>query len=339
MLERLKEALPHLPDDHLSTLGISRDPRSESGFVALPCSHHRIALAILMTTHKYLTDIPLRNRQWHAITGGIFDKEDILAMEVQFLLRMVGFDLFISEQDIIDRFYMLIYPAGDRRSRFHPDNLRRIQDYIQRTATVAPLTPISPQKCNAHDGSVEAVPAAASTAVAEPVDTSFVLQPVPGNKKRGPRVVEDSLTSHIPASQSSWNLTLPLSDSTSSDCLLKVVSSYAMDDHSNFSSSNTGTSMTNTSTSASATSSVHTPADRPAVTHSTSSSQSSTKASSRHRRSTLSVLDGSPHSSVMAKVLGVGRALSPSRVGHVIKGGNRKVSTATTIVPNKVGHH
>ncbi|KIM27277.1 hypothetical protein M408DRAFT_24747 [Serendipita vermifera MAFF 305830] len=145
LTERLKEALDHLPIKHFSALGISRKPQPESGLVASTCCHHRIALVVLMTTYKYLNHVPIKNWQWCGIAQRTFDQDNILEMEVQFLCRMVGFKLHVTERDIVDRFYRGIYPATDSRCRLHPDTLERITDYIRGTITETPPTSVSPE--------------------------------------------------------------------------------------------------------------------------------------------------------------------------------------------------
>jgi hypothetical protein len=103
-----------------------------------------------------------------------------------------------------------------------------------------------------------------------------------------------------------------------------------------FSNSNIGTSMTSISisTSVSAISSLRTPGDRAWLSE--VNSEHALKSHALHRRGSVPITDGSSHGGLMSKLLGVRRTLSPSRrVGHGIKGGDRKVSTAT-IVPDKV---
>ncbi|KIM20368.1 hypothetical protein M408DRAFT_138754 [Serendipita vermifera MAFF 305830] len=159
--ESLKQNLPDLPADLLLVLGIFRDARSESSLVGLVCSHHRIALAILMINHQAFTDYSPRSRQWRDIARGFFKRQELSKMRTQVPL-MVGFHVYINEQDLIRRFYRLIYSTSNFQSQFEP--------------------------------------------------------------------------------QSSLNPALPLSDSNSSDCLLNVINSYAMDEPSSSSSSSNGTS-------------------------------------------------------------------------------------------------
>jgi hypothetical protein len=318
----------------------------------MPCSQHRIFLAAIMVSSKYLNDCTPKNHHWAIWARGVFDKEDIKEMECQ-LLGLLDWDLTISEKQLVDRFYKFIYPTSDHRSRVRPDALKRIQDYVRQTQPVLPLTPISPTKpATRASGPSSATPSAPSTpgpapAVVPPeevvpaviVEKAFVLQAVPASRKRVPKPTNVSSGMALSSSQSApedmCSLTMPLTRSHSSDALLEGASSSAMKDARTFSNSNTGTSMTSVSLSTSASAiSVRTPGDRTWVSEATG--DQSLKSYALHRRGSVPITDGSSHGGLMSKLLGVRRTLSPNRrVGHGIKGGDRKVSTAT-IVPDEV---
>ena len=308
-----------------------------------------------MVSSKYLNDCTPKNHHWSEWARGVFDKEDIKEMECQ-LLGLIDWDLRITEKELVDRFYKFIYPSSDRRSRVRPDALKRIQDYVRQTQPVLPLTPISPTKpgpkLTVPESETPPVLMSSTPApvpnVAQPeevlpaiiVEKAFILQAVPASRKRVPKPTNTSSGMALSSSQSApsdiCSLPVPLARSRSSDALLEGANSAAMRDARTFSSSNAGTSMTSMSisTSASAVSSVRTPGDRAWPSEATG--EQLLKSHGHHHRGFIPTHDSSSPSGLMSKLLNVRRTLSPTRrVGYGIKGGDRKVSTAT-IVPDEV---
>lgn len=141
IMERLGKILPHLPIGDLSRLGITSNPDSEFDLIGLPGCYHRIAIAVLTTSREHLTGVALGNQEWHTIIRDVFSDEEILEMQVQPLLDVVGLDIYVSDEDIIDRCYMVIYPAQDRRSCLPPRKLHRVIKYIYGLGVAPPACP------------------------------------------------------------------------------------------------------------------------------------------------------------------------------------------------------
>ncbi|KAI8838732.1 hypothetical protein BJ741DRAFT_600448 [Chytriomyces cf. hyalinus JEL632] len=70
-------------------------PKSARG---LPCSGHRLFLAALILSAKYINDKTYKNRSWVSFTEGLFPVSEINLMERQFL-SIIDFDLHCHEED------------------------------------------------------------------------------------------------------------------------------------------------------------------------------------------------------------------------------------------------
>ncbi|KAJ3143768.1 hypothetical protein HK101_003107 [Irineochytrium annulatum] len=80
----------------------------------MPCTAHRLFLASLLVACKYLQDQPIRNRSWsYVMTRGKFSLAEVNLMERQFLFLM-GFRLFLDEEEIVRRGSEVAYMEGFR---------------------------------------------------------------------------------------------------------------------------------------------------------------------------------------------------------------------------------
>ncbi|KAJ3250602.1 hypothetical protein HDU77_006489 [Chytriomyces hyalinus] len=70
-------------------------PKSARG---LPCSCHRLFLAALILSAKYINDKTYKNRSWVSFSEGLFPASEINLMERQFL-SIIDFDLHCHEAD------------------------------------------------------------------------------------------------------------------------------------------------------------------------------------------------------------------------------------------------
>ncbi|KAI8844102.1 hypothetical protein BJ741DRAFT_590041 [Chytriomyces cf. hyalinus JEL632] len=64
----------------------------------LPCSCHRLFLAALILSAKYINDKTYKNRSWVSFSEGLFPASEINLMERQFL-SIIDFDLHCHEVD------------------------------------------------------------------------------------------------------------------------------------------------------------------------------------------------------------------------------------------------
>ncbi|KAJ3011796.1 UNVERIFIED_CONTAM: hypothetical protein HDU68_001519, partial [Siphonaria sp. JEL0065] len=74
--------------------------RMRSPSIGQPCSRHRIFLASLIITKKYVTDAPIKNKSWVPIAGHLFALEEINMMEHQ-LLQLLEYKTLVTERDLL----------------------------------------------------------------------------------------------------------------------------------------------------------------------------------------------------------------------------------------------
>ncbi|WVQ80180.1 hypothetical protein IAT38_002285 [Cryptococcus sp. DSM 104549] len=130
---------------------------------SMPCTRHRVFLATLIVSAKYLNDSSPKNKHWHKYAQ-MFPVSEINLMEKQ-LLFLLGYDLSIGEQEILDNFE----PFLSRYSYFSPPTL---------ASPVLPPTPITParpaqaQRVHASKRHQRTSSRGSTTYIAPPLDRS-----------------------------------------------------------------------------------------------------------------------------------------------------------------------
>ncbi|KAJ3018275.1 UNVERIFIED_CONTAM: hypothetical protein HDU68_011242 [Siphonaria sp. JEL0065] len=74
--------------------------RMRSPSIGQPCSRHRMFLASLIITKKYVTDAPIKNKSWVPIAGHLFSLDEINMMERQ-LLQLLEYRTLVTERDLL----------------------------------------------------------------------------------------------------------------------------------------------------------------------------------------------------------------------------------------------
>lgn len=84
----------------------------------MPCTCHRVFLAALILSAKYLNDSSPKNKHWRSYTMGLFKLEEVNLMEKQ-LLFLLDWDLSIKSDDLYTSLAPFLDPIKDsiRRSQ------------------------------------------------------------------------------------------------------------------------------------------------------------------------------------------------------------------------------
>jgi hypothetical protein len=106
VLDRLKEKLPPLAQ-------------------GMHCTRHRIFLAALVVSSKYLNDSTPKNKHWTQWLGNLFDTCEITLMEKQ-MLGLLDFDLRVTEAQLVARLSPLIHPSPAQTSKIRQEVVKKI---------------------------------------------------------------------------------------------------------------------------------------------------------------------------------------------------------------------
>lgn len=133
----------------------------------MPCTCHRVFLAALILSAKYLNDSSPKNKHWRTYTMGLFKLEEVNLMEKQ-LLFLLDWDLSITEDDLYTSLADFLDPirasiarqqqaALDRRNNGSTPSYvyaRKFSSYATPPASPCSLTPHSqtlPSMGHAYD--------------------------------------------------------------------------------------------------------------------------------------------------------------------------------------------
>jgi hypothetical protein len=159
----------------------------------MACTRHRIFLAVLVVTSKYLNDRTPKNNHWALWSRGLFRTAEITLMEKQ-LLCLLDFDMHVTEEELVKRLHPFITA---RRTRTQEDASLKVESCARddhRSIPITPITPVTP-----ITPSTKKVPLAAPNSESEVDGTThqiqkleagvkpFVLQAVPSHRKRSER--------------------------------------------------------------------------------------------------------------------------------------------------------
>lgn len=78
----------------------------------MPCTCHRVFLAALILSAKYLNDSSPKNKHWARYTCGLFSLAEVNLMEKQ-LLFLLDWDLSILTENLYDSLAMFLQPIRD----------------------------------------------------------------------------------------------------------------------------------------------------------------------------------------------------------------------------------
>ncbi|PVF95717.1 hypothetical protein CPB86DRAFT_799454 [Serendipita vermifera] len=170
-----------------------RLPQTAQGKYGMACTRHRIFLAVLVVTCKYLNDSAPKNKDWAHFSRGLFRTAEITLMERQ-LLCLLDFDLHVSEEELATRFEPF---TTLRRIQAREATGRKADAFVSDSDSLSlPITPITPNT-PITPTSQKPVPASAPqsdvndtpcNAQQEVIDAKpFVLQAVPSHRKRSER--------------------------------------------------------------------------------------------------------------------------------------------------------
>ncbi|KAL2913612.1 PHO85 cyclin-1 [Polyrhizophydium stewartii] len=121
----------------------------------MPCTIHRISLAALIVSEKYLCDVPMKNKSWSAHSI-LFSLEEVNLMERQFL-QLLNFNTHVSENEL---YAQLVLAFGkeqislwesQRRSSFIPRSSHLYIDYLRRPRDSQPRSTPNAQDPELHD--------------------------------------------------------------------------------------------------------------------------------------------------------------------------------------------
>lgn len=90
----------------------------------MPCTCHRVFLAALILSAKYLNDSSPKNKHWRSYTMGLFKLEEVNLMEKQ-LLFLLDWDLSIKPEDLYTSLASFLRPIQDSMARQQKAALER----------------------------------------------------------------------------------------------------------------------------------------------------------------------------------------------------------------------
>ncbi|CCG83427.1 Cyclin [Taphrina deformans PYCC 5710] len=90
----------------------------------MPCTCHRVFLAALILSAKYLNDSSPKNKHWRSYTMGLFKLEEVNLMEKQ-LLFLLDWDLSITSEDLCTSLAGFLRPIQDSIARQQKAALER----------------------------------------------------------------------------------------------------------------------------------------------------------------------------------------------------------------------
>lgn len=127
----------------------------------MPCTCHRVFLAALILSAKYLNDSSPKNKHWRSYTMGLFRLEEVNLMEKQ-LLFLLDWDLSITSEDLYTSLAAFLDPIRDAITRSHAIERRPSPSYVYARkysslctppaspSTVSPY-PLSRPRMQSHD--------------------------------------------------------------------------------------------------------------------------------------------------------------------------------------------
>lgn len=106
----------------------------------MPCTCHRVFLAALILSAKYLNDSSPKNRHWKSYTMGLFRLEEVNLMEKQ-LLFLLDWDLSITTEDLYTSLTLFLDPIRKSIIRSEAAERRPSPSYVYARKYSAMRTP------------------------------------------------------------------------------------------------------------------------------------------------------------------------------------------------------